>query len=434
MIVKKYQGQTETEAIKKAQEELGNKAIVLNVKTLKQRGIFKLFKKDLVEITAAVEEEGYQNVESVSNNNQVLNKSFHSTVGTNTSGSSQPITGVRKSSIDLVADDKLSTTVETSAIEEKLDYLHNLLQKQINSGNINNNDNSNKVIDSTNMDSVHDMGNKVVQERENTNMKFIKLIYGKLIDNEVSEEYADLIMKDIESSLKKESNIDSILAAVYQKIILKLGEPRDIVLGNRPKVVFFIGPTGVGKTTTIAKVASRYIFEMNSKVAFITSDTYRIAAIEQLNTYAGILDSPVSVVYSADELEKCMIEYKDYDLIMVDTAGRSHKCNEQMDDLTIMLDKVKDMKDDFDIQIYLVLSVTTKYKDLVDITQRYQDIEDWAILFTKLDETCSLGNILNIRLLTGAPLSYTTSGQNVPDDIELVDEQALARQLLGGNE
>ena len=169
-------------------------------------------------------------------------------------------------------------------------------------------------------------------------------------------------------------------------------------------------------------------------ISFITSDTYRIAAIEQLNTYAGILDSPVSVVYSADELEKCMIEYKDYDLIMVDTAGRSHKCNEQMDDLTVMLDKVKDMKDNFDIQIYLVLSVTTKYKDLVDITQRYKDIEDWAILFTKLDETCSLGNILNIRLLTGAPLSYTTSGQNVPDDIELVDEQALARQLLGGNE
>lgn len=433
MIVKKYQGQTETEAIKKAQEELGNKAIVLNVKTLKQRGIFKLFKKNLIEITAAVEEEGYQNVESVSNNNQVLNKSFHSTLGTGTSGSSQPITGVRKSSIDLVADDRLSTTVETSAIEEKLDYLHNLLQKQINSGNINNNDNSNKVTDAANND-VRDTSNKVIQERENTNMKFIKLIYGKLIDNEVSEEYADLIMKDIESSLKKESNIDSILAAVYQKIILKLGEPKDIVLGNRPKVVFFIGPTGVGKTTTIAKVASRYIFEMNSKVAFITSDTYRIAAIEQLNTYAGILDSPVSVVYSADELEKCMIEYKDYDLIMVDTAGRSHKCNEQMDDLTVMLDKVKDMKDDFDIQIYLVLSVTTKYKDLVDITQRYKDIEDWAILFTKLDETCSLGNILNIRLLTGAPLSYTTSGQNVPDDIELVDEQALARQLLGGNE
>ena len=432
MIVKKYQGKTETEAIKKAQQELGNKAIVLNVKTLRQRGIFRLFKKDLIEITAAIEEDEYQSMESGSNNPS-LNKGFHSNTNTNTNSNVtiKPITGVRKGGIDLVADDKLSATVETSAIEEKLDSLHSLLQKQINAGNTNNNT---KINDSDSIDGNYDASNKVIQERENTNMKFIKLIYGKLIDNEVSEEYADLIMKDIENSLKKESNIDSILSAVYQKIILKLGEPRDIVLGNRPKVVFFIGPTGVGKTTTIAKVASRYIFEMNSKVAFITSDTYRIAAIEQLNTYAGILDSPVSVVYSADELEKYMIEYKDYDLIMVDTAGRSHKCNEQMDDLTAMLNRVKDMKDDFDIQIYLVLSVTTKYKDLIDITQRYKDIEDWAILFTKLDETCSLGNILNIRLLTGAPLSYTTSGQNVPDDIELVDEQALARQLLGGNE
>ena len=123
---------------------------------------------------------------------------------------------------------------------------------------------------------------------------------GKMLENDVNEKCADSIIGDIENSLKKESNIDSILAAVYQKVILKLGEPHIITLQeDKPKVAFFIGPTGVGKTTTIAKIASKFKLEEHARVAFITSDTYRIAAVEQLNTYASIISCPVSVVYSA---------------------------------------------------------------------------------------------------------------------------------------
>ena len=167
---------------------------------------------------------------------------------------------------------------------------------------------------------------------------------------------------------------------------------------------------------------------------FITSDTYRIAAVEQLNTYASIISCPVSVVYSADELEHCLEEYKDYDLILVDTAGRSHKAEGQMDELMELIERTRQKSDEFDVDIYLTLSVTTKSKDLVSIVERYQDIKDWSVIFTKLDETCSLGNILNIRMITDAPLSYTTLGQNVPNDIEVIDKQALAKQLLGGAE
>ena len=240
---------------------------------------------------------------------------------------------------------------------------------------------------------------------------------------------------NVENSLKKESNIDSILAAVYQKVILKLGEPHIITLQeDKPKVAFFIGPTGVGKTTTIAKIASKFKLEEHARVAFITSDTYRIAAVEQLNTYASIISCPVSVVYSADELEHCLEEYKDYDLILVDTAGRSHKAEGQMDELMELIERTRQKSDEFDVDIYLTLSVTTKSKDLVSIVERYQDIKDWSVIFTKLDETCSLGNILNIRMITDAPLSYTTLGQNVPNDIEVIDKQALAKQLLGGAE
>ena len=132
-------------------------------------------------------------------------------------------------------------------------------------------------------------------------------------------------------------------------------------------------------------------------------------------------------------MEKCLQEYKKYDLIMVDTAGRSHKSEEQMLELADLLEKARTCEEDFDVEVYLTLSVTTKYKDLVSIAERYKDIKDWAVIFTKLDETCALGNILNVRLLTEAPLSYTTSGQNVPNDIEVINKQALAKQLLGGD-
>lgn len=428
MIVKKYQGATEEEAIKKAQEDLGNKAVVLNVKTLQQRGVFRLFKKDIVEITAALEEEDFKS--SINQRKPVMSdESSKVVVGTQVTPS-RPLNSRNDSKVNLVADENISIPSESNAavLEQKLDSLHNLLQSQMAKEAA-----KDSAIPADIKSEGEAVGKKVISERENSNMKFIKLIYKKLVDNEVDEKYADQIMSDIEGSLKKESNIDSILAAAYQKIILKLGEADDIEIGYKPKVIFFVGPTGVGKTTTIAKVASRFKLEQQAKVAFITSDTYRIAAVEQLNTYASIIDSPVSVIYSADELEEAVNAYKDYDLIMVDTAGRSHKSEDQMDELGDMLAKTKALKDSFDVKVYLVLSITTKYKDLVNITERYKDIDDWSIIFTKLDETCALGNILNIRMLTGAALSYTTSGQNVPNDIELINEQSLAKQLLGGN-
>ena len=286
MIVKKFQGATEKEAILKAQEELGNNAVVLNVKTLKQRGIFKLFKKDVVEITAALEEDEYVNKNV--RRDDVFNRAFVQAgaaykTGGAVSGGVSPAGGSFVSQpagkLDFVADEKLSVPPESTVIEQKLDSLHSLLQSQMNSGSGRINDMKREDDDErSRLDTERDAGRKAVQERENSNMKFIKLIYNKLIDNEVDEKYADQIMGDIESSLKRESNIDSILSAVYQKIILKLGEPKPIELGDKPKAVFFIGPTGVGKTTTIAKIASKFKLEEYARVAFVTADTYRIAA------------------------------------------------------------------------------------------------------------------------------------------------------------
>lgn len=442
MIVKKFQAPTEMEAIIKAREELGSTAVVLNIKSIKQRGLARLFKKDAVEVTAALEEKDI--VDGINKNKPVFDN--------NAAGGQEAkparminqsmVSGGASSTINLVADDNTAVS-SASAIEQKLDSLHNLLQNQ---GSLNSDISSGskgktvaasaytKRMSDIKEDIYSAAGeNKQVKERENANYKFLQLIYKKLIDNEVDSRFADEIIGEIENSLKKESNLDSILAAVYQKIILKLGKPKTIETGDKAKVIFFIGPTGVGKTTTIAKIASSFKIEKEARVAFITADTYRIAAVEQLNTYASIIDCPVSVVYSVEDMNKSLSEYKDYDLILVDTAGRSHKATEQMDELKTFIEEVAQRADEFDFECYLTLSLTTKYKDLKSIADKYDDV-DWAVIFTKLDETCSVGNILNIRMLTDRPLSYTTSGQNVPDDIEVINEQGVARQLLGGGE
>lgn len=443
MIVKKFQAPTEMEAIIKAREELGSTAVVLNIKSIKQRGLARLFKKDAVEVTAALEEKDI--VDGINKNKPVFDNNAASGQEAKPERmiNQSMVSGGTSSTINLIADDNTAVS-SASAIEQKLDSLHNLLQNQgsLNSDMPLSGSQGKTVAASAYTKRMSDIKedisgaageNKQVKERENANYKFLQLIYKNLIDNEVDSRFADEIIGEIENSLKKESNLDSILAAVYQKIILKLGKPKTIEMGDKAKVIFFIGPTGVGKTTTIAKVASSFKIEKEARVAFITADTYRIAAVEQLNTYASIIDCPVSVVYSVEDMNKSLSEYKDYDLILVDTAGRSHKATEQMDELKAFIEEVAQRADEFDFECYLTLSLTTKYKDLKSIADKYDDV-DWAVIFTKLDETCSVGNILNIRMLTDRPLSYTTSGQNVPDDIEVINEQGVARQLLGGGE
>lgn len=405
MIVKKYTGKDETEAVMKAKDDLGSNAVVLNVRTMKQRGLSKVFKKDFVEITAALEEKDF--AQNVNNNKPTFSRV-----------SSEAIKK-QQSQINLLADDRADTNVpkQSEIIEKKLDSLHDMLRNQ--------------MVKEEETDKKEDV-KPAVRPENNANFKSLKLIYNKLLENEVSEKYANAIINDIENSMKKESNLDSILASVYQKIILKFGEPEAIEDDDRRKIVFFIGPTGVGKTTTIAKLASDFKLTRSKNVAMITADTYRIAAVEQLNTYASILDVPVNVIYSPSEIVESIEELSDYQMIFVDTAGRSHKNTEQRDEIIEMISNVRNSDIDADIIIFLVMSVTTKYRDMVNICDAYKSLNSYRLLFTKLDETDSVGNILNIKLYTGAPISYTTCGQNVPDDIESVDVQKLAKSLLGG--
>lgn len=395
MIVKKYTAATETDAVLKAKEELGLGAVVLNVKTVKQRGIARIFKKNYVEITAALDEKEGQS--HASENHPAVSNMSDMTV--------------------------VNALTETS-IEKKLDTLHNLLADQIKKNEDDKLRNDTVIHNAKEQDSD--------ESKENGNIKYLRMVYNKLIESEVDEEVANIIIEDIDASMKKEANIDNIISAIYQKIILKLGEPEVVNTENGKTVVFFLGPTGVGKTTTIAKLASEFKLNRGIQVAMITADTYRIAAVEQLNTYAGILDVPVSVIFSPDELIDAINKYSEYDLILVDTAGRSHRNTEQLSEVKQLITATQEAGLGVNIEKYLVLSATTKYKDLLNITEAYNDIDNFRLLFTKLDETNAYGNILNIRVHTGAPLSYVTSGQAVPEDISVVNVQEMAKCLISG--
>ncbi|MBR5967017.1 MAG: flagellar biosynthesis protein FlhF, partial [Lachnospiraceae bacterium] len=188
--------------------------------------------------------------------------------------------------------------------------------------------------------------------------------------------------------------------------------------------------TGVGKTTTIAKLASKLKLDKKLNVALITADTYRIAAVKQLEVYANILNIPLKVINNEAEMEEAKEDLSAFDIVLIDTAGRSHKDRRQCDDIERLISTIPEE----DREVFLVLSVTTKYRDLEAITEAYSEISDYRLIFTKLDETMYLGNIFNIKLLTGAPLSYATFGQGVPNDISRIDAQTIAKQLLGGGD
>lgn len=406
MIIKKFQAETEKEAILMAKDELGKDAIVTNIKTIKPKGIYKFFRPSKVEITAAVDD-------TVNYEEDSLLSSFQKLI---TENSNKQAETQKDRVLDKQTDKAESLFVDvkstySSEIEKRLDNLQNLIENQIKP--------------------TEDKKTSTNEEEKVNENEYIKLIYKQLLLNEVEEKFANQIINEIEATLQNSSSVDNVLTSVYQKIVLKLGQPETIELGEKkPKFVFFIGPTGVGKTTTIAKIASGFKMNKNTKMALVTSDTYRIAAVEQLRIYANILGVPLKVIYSAEEMSQSKEEFEDYDIVLIDTAGRSHKNTEQKDDLEALLSTIDDsMK-----EIYLVLSATTKYKDLIRITETYSTIADYRIIFTKLDETICMGNILNVKMMTGAPLSYAAWGQNVPNDIGRLDSQFVAKKLLGGSD
>ena len=188
-----------------------------------------------------------------------------------------------------------------------------------------------------------------------------------------------------------------------------------------------VGPTGSGKTTTIAKLAAYCSIYKENMVSVITADTYRIAAIEQIRAFAEIVDIGLQVIFSPEEAHDALEACENDDIVFIDTAGRSQRNKEHMLELEEYLGVLKPD------ETHLVLSATTKDSDLHDMIKRYKELHANRLLFTKLDETAKLGNVFNTVCDGGIPVSYLTSGQSVPEDIELAQPGRFVRRLLEGS-
>ena len=196
--------------------------------------------------------------------------------------------------------------------------------------------------------------------------------------------------------------------------------------GRKPVVAAFVGPTGVGKTTTIAKIAGHFSLMEHRRVGIITSDTFRIAATDQIRRYGEIIGVPVRVVETPEDLQQALLQFNGYDLVLLDTAGRSPQNKEQIIHLKQLMDAARPD------EVHLVVSMTTKYIDVLSIVAKFGVVPTSRVILTKFDETRTYGLALNLSVNFGMDIAYMTAGQSVPDDLEAADPVRIAKLVVGG--
>lgn len=250
-------------------------------------------------------------------------------------------------------------------------------------------------------------------------------LFRRLVNEDVSENVAlamvEHLAADADPSLDAGSFVQQAARRCSQ--LISVSGPIQIEPGRR-RVVAFTGPTGVGKTTTIAKIAAGFALYDQARVAMVTADTYRIAAIDQIQTYGQIMGVPVEIVHSPRDMEQVMAELHDYELVLIDTAGRNPNNPARMYELRSILSAAAPD------EVHLVLSATTRRRDLDNLVERFQTVGFDRIILSKLDESMTIGAIFNVHAKSQTPFSYITNGQNVPEDIKAITQNEVAEMLL----
>ncbi|MBP7461853.1 MAG: flagellar biosynthesis protein FlhF [Candidatus Delongbacteria bacterium] len=363
MRIKKFQAKDIKEALSMVKKELGAQAVILKSETIKSRGHWG---NESVEITAAVD----------------MTQQDHDILRQTAQESKRPLdfqTQLSSTETESPAADRIDLPAEPEYItfsfhgDDKIKYFQKILYKN-----------------------------------EMTPFHLIKLT------KQVLENYQPTMDMPEIAGLFRESLRRSI--RISGQLLLRK---------NKPTIMALIGPTGVGKTTTIAKLAANFSIYGKLKIGLITIDTYRIAAVDQLRTFAEIINLPLKVVYNEQGMLEALDEFLGMNLILIDTAGRSPKNEDQIHELQDLLQVAQPE------ETHLVLSATTKLNDNLDVISRFGIIPIHRLIFTKLDETESFGMIFNILQTIPKPVSYFTTGQSVPEDIELANEDYLVNRILG---
>lgn len=377
MRLKTYIVDKVADAIPQIKRDLGADALILSTKKVKKGGVFGLFQKEKLEVIAAIESKGMEKAKG------------------------QP---ANERPVPVFAEPE--TVRPYAARADAGDETGNLIAE---------------------LKSIKQFMMHVIEEDRLPDV--LKPLSGRLDEQGVKKEVQSEILAKMMVVLDKNpaATEAEIGEAARLEIIRMIRAHQKAPSGKNPDIVCFIGPTGVGKTTTIAKIAADYLLREDKKVGLITSDTYRIAAVEQLKTYAGILNIPVKVVESFDDLVKAMAELSDCDIVLMDTAGRNYQQKQYIDDLESLL------ADQSNVQINLVLSLTSKFEDMKRIIDNFKTIKMDNLILTKKDETSSAGAMLNLIYRYSIPVRFIANGQNVPDDLLAATSELIADFVLGEN-
>lgn len=398
MKMKKYYASSIPEAMKLVRADLGEDAVILNSKVVVTKKFFGLVKKKSFEVVAGIDKMEPSNMAPAPTATLAIPQSSKE------NASLQEITNAVQAKIHPVQPKQDTTLQEETGIPEEL---------------------RKEIADLKSL--MQSMHKKTTQAQyPDELLPFIEY----LRQQELNEELITMIGDELFMHFKEAAEINFSQCKLITKNLLRKkleGLPIGGLTYER-KYINVLGPTGVGKTTTIAKMAARAVLEKKKKIGFITTDTYRIAAIEQLKTYAGLLQAPVEIAYNATDFEQAIQRLSHLDLVFIDTAGRNYKEVKYVDDLQRLI------KFDDQAESFLVLAMTAKEKDMTDIIDQFKQLPIEKIIFTKIDETNSIGTMINLMIKYNKGLAYYTNGQEVPEDIEEAEIEEVLNLFFQGEE
>lgn len=402
MVIKRYIVNNMNEAITRIRYELGSNAVIISQRKIRKPGIKGFFSNKVIEVTAAVDnskvDEGIEVIKKAINKSNIRNdyeekmearKSFYEG---KQEGKVEANKFDREKEIEVKPRENEVKTKEVSEVKAKDPSKEKEILSQI--------------------DEMKGLLNLLIKDDKNEVEEDSTLIRLKSLD--INENIANYLISDMEEIEDKNKEIKMRVSKMVETI-----KPRS------NGVVVLVGPTGVGKTTTIAKLAGRFALMEKKKVGLITIDTYRIGAVEQLKTYAEIMGIPFRVVINPKDMNEAVKSMDDCEIILVDTTGRSSKNTMQIVELRAYIDRLEEK------EVNLVISGTTKNSDIKAIIEGYKPLGFESLIITKLDETTTYGPILNILDMSNKPIAYITEGQSVPDDIKEADKEYIVNLILG---